>query len=495
MNFLKRGLFSVIRRKGKTTILFVIIFILGNIMAGSVAVQQATVNVEKNIKQRMGGTATISVDYDKLYAELDSEMGMIEMPDQLPTELIEEISNSPAVRYYDYNMHYRMYSKDLEPFIPEGMSADDAAMMGERSDDNGVGFSLIGVQYPKIATIIEKNWAIEGRTFTDEEINKGAAVAVISKKVAEENNLHLGDSIVFVDYIFDYTQRKSNQMPVLSQQDIILEIIGLYDGETMRSESALDKQKGMAPSEWQAYDEQNTLFVPNALVKVSVDNERLIRQEQYKDDEEQAKFWSQEYVIQPIYYLADVDDAESFREEVLAKLPENYRVILSSDGFENVAGSIYTMRKLANMVLYVAMGATVLILTLLIILFLRDRKHELGIYLALGEKRTKVIAQVFIEVLLVAFVAISASLITGNIIASSVSDNMLIAQMEADANVDKNMMIMDAPTNEEILENYEVKLNLAYVGLIYAVGLGTVIIAVVGPMIYILRLNPKKIMM
>lgn len=50
MNFLKRALLSIQRRKGKSIILFLVIFILGNLMAGAIAIQQATRGVETNIK-------------------------------------------------------------------------------------------------------------------------------------------------------------------------------------------------------------------------------------------------------------------------------------------------------------------------------------------------------------------------------------------------------------------------------------------------------------
>lgn len=45
MNFWQRALKSVTRRKGKSFILFLVIFILGNVIAGAVAVQQSTMNV------------------------------------------------------------------------------------------------------------------------------------------------------------------------------------------------------------------------------------------------------------------------------------------------------------------------------------------------------------------------------------------------------------------------------------------------------------------
>ncbi|MEG0255667.1 MAG: ABC transporter permease, partial [Vagococcus sp.] len=49
MNFFKRAMASVTRRKGKSIILFAVIFILGNVMAGAIAIDQGTKSVEDTI--------------------------------------------------------------------------------------------------------------------------------------------------------------------------------------------------------------------------------------------------------------------------------------------------------------------------------------------------------------------------------------------------------------------------------------------------------------
>ena len=66
MNFWQRALKSVTRRKGKSFILFLVIFILGNVIAGAVAVQQSTMNVERETKKKMGNVATVEFDYEQL---------------------------------------------------------------------------------------------------------------------------------------------------------------------------------------------------------------------------------------------------------------------------------------------------------------------------------------------------------------------------------------------------------------------------------------------
>src|SRR5699024_1675933 len=140
--------------------------------------------------------------------------------------------------------------------------------------------------------------------------------------------------------------------------------------------------------------------------------------------------------------------------------------------------------------------ATVLIIGLVVLLFLRDRKRELGIYLSLGEKRARVVGQILIEVMIVAFIGISLSLFSGNLLAGQISDTMIKADdsgYQYDyiyyGNLETNL------TTDDVLDSYEVSLNSSYILVFYGVGLLTILLSTIIPLVYIVRLNPKKILM
>jgi putative ABC transport system permease protein len=184
-------------------------------------------------------------------------------------------------------------------------------------------------------------------------------------------------------------------------------------------------------------------------------------------------------------------------------LPDYYKVTVSSDAYDSVAGPIKFIGSLSNIILYVAIGATILILSLVVILFLRDRKHELGIYLSLGESKSKVVGQILIEVVSIALIAITLSLLTGNSIAESTSQSMMDLRNEITGNTDNGGVIYrdmgyyptNGVTEDDVLEAYKIEFSWDYVLILYGVGIGTVLLSSIAPMIYILRLKPKKIMM
>ena len=244
---------------------------------------------------------------------------------------------------------------------------------------------------------------------------------------------------------------------------------------------------------WQAMEQINTIYAPNKLV-------------QSLNAQMQEKIWKMpledvagnEY-YQSTYILNSIDDLEAFREEANALITkEYYHVVASSDQYDQIAGGMQKLGKISGYVVIIAVAAALMIISLIVLLFLRDRKHELGIYLSLGESRAKIIGQILVELLLTSALALILSLITGNLLASGISGSLL--QMDwlngaQDGVMYYGNMMGNNITTEEIQNAYNVTFSFGYIVSYLLIGLGTVLLSVIVPLLYILRLNPKKIMM
>ncbi|MBO1003910.1 ABC transporter permease [Pseudogracilibacillus auburnensis] len=489
MNFLKRGFLSITRKKGKSLILLAVIFILGNLIAGAISIQQATGNVEKNIKERLGAAATVELDYEELDTLSDEEWESIEFED-IDIDLIKKIGELSYVKYYDYSMATHLGSESMESY--QGDNEDEEFVsMGPSMD-----FMLKGINYAPVIDFEEqKGKLIDGRVFTQEEIDNGTSVAIISKKLAEKNNLHVGDTFTLENAVYDYDDETGDE-ELITSRDVVLEIIGLFEPQSIKENEGDSSDHGMI--DFMNIEYQNTVYVSNEIVA----SENKFNWEEYsKVDEEFAEMIEEEEgsfeYYTPMFVLNSPEDTEAFVEEVTPLLPEFYTVISAADQYDSISGSMESMSKLSKYVLIVAVIATVLITGLVVLLFLRDRKRELGIYLSLGERRGRVVGQILIEVMVVAFIGITISLFSGNLLAGQISDTL----MKAD---DKNSSFEDAIyyseihtdlTTEDVLDSYEVNLNSSYIIGFYVIGLLTILISTVIPLIYIVRLNPKKILM
>ena len=62
MNFLKRARVSITRQRNKSLLILGIVFILGNVLAGSYAVLQGSANVERAIQDQL--IPVLAVEYE-----------------------------------------------------------------------------------------------------------------------------------------------------------------------------------------------------------------------------------------------------------------------------------------------------------------------------------------------------------------------------------------------------------------------------------------------
>ncbi|MCL1989397.1 MAG: ABC transporter permease [Defluviitaleaceae bacterium] len=247
----------------------------------------------------------------------------------------------------------------------------------------------------------------------------------------------------------------------------------------------------------------NRIYLPTVLVEEFLDFQR----EQYLEVVGTLSDLPEETFLEPLFLLEDPNDLAAFAEEANDILPEFWYIVDLSSNFAHLRNSMNGVLEIADMVLYVTIVASVLVLGLLIILFLHDRKHEIGIYLALGEKRFKVLGQLLIEVLLVAVVAISLSVFVGSILSEQISQYMVEQNLHDQAHeqlmsgggglVPVSMQMFDTGemTVDEMMAAYDTSLNGETIFILFVVGIGSVILSASLPMSYLLRLNPKKVLM
>jgi len=163
-------------------------------------------------------------------------------------------------------------------------------------------------------------------------------------------------------------------------------------------------------------------------------------------------------------------------------------------------------------------GAT--ILTLIIMLSIRDRNQEIGILLSLGEKKNKIIAQFAVEILLILTLSLGASSLLGNgtsniianqLLASEISSENTSNQMGSnnmpgmpggggpggeDRGGNKFFGGMFGPNNSdvEVIDELDISVSSNDFMKMAAVGFTISIVATCVPAVTVMRLNPKNIL-
>ena len=144
---------------------------------------------------------------------------------------------------------------------------------------------------------------------------------------------------------------------------------------------------------------------------------------------------------------------------------------------------------------------SMVVLGLVITLFVKDRKQEMGIYLSLGEKRRNVLLQIFLETYIVGMLAISLSLFSGDVLGRTLSKEVIIYQNDKQSEVIYEKLellgavVYDGLEINTITEEIKSNLSVSYVLSIYVVGTLVFVVSTLFPTIYILKLEPKNIML
>lgn len=501
MKFWQRALKSVTRRKGRSFILFLVIFILGNVIAGAVAIQQSTQNVEKETKKQMGAQATVEMDYEKF--DKDQQKNPEKFEDDKwftppPTKELEAIGKLPYVKYYDMSISAFIGTNKFKAYSPEegGVSYGGGYKYG---------FNIKGVNRKEVVDLEEGIIKLEsGETFTDKAIKDGENTVLISREVAEANNLSVGDQVAIdvTGEVFSEEMMSEDSeepaTPEIATFDFPVKVGGIFS-VVKKENKEKSKDEGMDEEQWRAVEQINTLYMPNELVK-SLNKEQS--QKIWKMSEEDLALQESQDYYQVTYVLKSVDDVEAFREEANALISnEYYQVFASTDQYEQIAGGMKKLGTISKYVVIIAALATILIISLVVLLFLRDRKHELGIYLSLGESRTEIIGQIVVELLLTSIIALVLSLVTGNLLGGAVSNSLLQTDWLSNSGDMMNGYIGGYSLNtpnvsyDDIQSAYKVTFSVGYIISYLLLGLGTVLLSAILPLLYILRLNPKKIMM
>jgi len=503
MGFFRRAIASITRKMGKTAILLVLVFVLGNVIAGAISIEQSIRNTESSILRGIVPVTTIDIDWRP---ELEHEDVKF-----LTVEQIEQLGALDMVEFFDYSTSAGLVTSDMKRYKDPAVYGS-SAMWGPGGEVQTAWFSLTGGQS---GVILDRKMGkieiVDGRELNDEEVQSGKNVVVISRQLAELNGLHVGSAFTLNYEIYNYADYE------MSARDIdgsgiyeepkptkVLEfeftVVGLFD--RVGPPPASDEHGNI---DWVEMERPNTIYTSNK----AINSINSLGMAELRLANPQEDFGDDSPYLTPIFVLNDAENLSAFSDAAKALLPDYFRVIDNTSAFRAITAPMQNMSSIAMIILWVGIGASLVILSLLITLFLRDRRHEIGIYLSLGERKLKVVGQILTEVMIISVIAITLSLFSGNIVSGILSNNMIenevIASQQAnefgsgsfyqDYSVLDSMGYVAEVTLEDMAAQYNVSLGADIILYFFAVGLLTVLVSTLVPILYVLRLNPRKILM
>lgn len=171
MKWFKRCWLSIIRRPGKSILLFLVIFAMCNLLAGALSIITTCENVESEIKTELGAEASITGHFFFMENKDNEEyFKSIEKFHEIVTSLCEDES----VNFGEYQ--YDLYGAYTYAF------------------DEKINFTISSVNVSEFADIRSGDTKLltsssDHRLFTQEEIDNGELVIITSKDLGQ-----IGDS-------------------------------------------------------------------------------------------------------------------------------------------------------------------------------------------------------------------------------------------------------------------------------------------------------------
>lgn len=465
MNFLKRAGKSIMARKGKTLILLIILSVIGSLVLSGFAIQHAAKSAGEEARKELGATVTLQVDRQKQMQERQGS-GERGRPEQqaISLEEIESIAKLSKVKSVNYVSQTTATSSTVDPVTSEATDTSDSQGPGAMELPEGMttpDFSLNGVTSMELLATYTAGTLkmVDGEALTAESPENSV---VIDENLAAENELNVGDTIKITATTTAQSQK--------------LTIIGLSTSTEATSDAGF-------------MDAMNQMYVTNDTLA------------QFATEDGQVSLSS------AVYSLNDPASITAFKKEAelaASDLDWDTYVLDANDAaYQKMVGPIEQVASFSKSVVYLVSIAGGLILALLILLSVRERRKEMGILLAMGEKRSKLIGQLLVETFAIAAVAFLITYATGGMTSQFMTDQLLNREVTEAASSVATQTGFGGPggPGQQLLNSIpqitEMTTKIDWTTLIQVAEIGSLIVllSVLLPAIALLRMNPKEILL
>ena len=347
MNVYKRALLYVIRKKGKSLTLFLLLLLITMSVMVGISIRNGTAKAAENLRATIGASFTMSGNINNLDFR-DNEAGYTAEKIPISLNTVEQIRNIEGIKIYNAEQHTSVTVWGI--YYLSGMSSGSLSANTETA-----------YQTDFMNGILE---LAEGRHITEDDRD----AALISDKLAAENHLQVGSELVLESASGD----SGEQTKVL--------IVGLYSSDGKME-----------------YDNDTIFTTHDVYWKLSG----------------QKPFG---YSGNITFYVTDPKELNHIVEQVqqIESIQwEDYFIRINESEYKAVAYQIQTMERLTEILITVIVGVGFIVLALVLAMRIRNRIHEAGIFLSIGESAPQIMLQLICEILMIVVLVFLVSPVLG----------------------------------------------------------------------------------
>ncbi len=412
MYIFKNALTSIVRNKGRNLLIGIIILVISCAVSVTLAINSSSRRLIESYESKYEVEATIGMNRENMMKDFNPEdrensknsmQEMFSLASSVTVDDIKNYADSEYVKSYYYVMQVGVNAKDLEK--AEMNSSNGNNNFGNRAPNGKGGFtneSSGDFTLKGYSSIESMNEFIEGSyTITDGEVSDDfdSHYCLINKELSTLNEISVGDSITIIDSEDD-------------SYNYELIVSGIYEEKS-------DNDSGMSMFAHSV----NTIITNTHFIDKMVENNEALT-----------------VSTTPTFILTSGDVVESFSSELTEKgLSEYLSVQTNLDQVEGATNTISNVKNFAITFLLITLIIGTVVLLVINMINIRERKYEIGVLRTIGMKKSKVCMQFMIELFFVALVSLVIGAGIGATMSVPVSNSLLESEIASSQNESNNI--------------------------------------------------------
>lgn len=400
MDFIKRAGLYLRQKIGRTALITLVMSAIMIFVLAGIIIQSAAIQATNSAKNSAGTTVTLSADREKAFASMrksqsssssssssssNAAPAAITMP-SVKIKTAEKIAALSNVAGYQYSNSASVNASGFSAVTTS--SSSGGGQGGFSGSSNSGDITISGVSTTAAETNFKsKSYKItsgRGITAADKNTNN----VVIESELATSNSLKVGSTIKVKTTDDD-------------SKTYTLNVVGIYKAKTSTS-----SQGGPNMS-----DPSNTIYSSYTFAG-TVNGDTTS-------------------VTSVVYTLTDSSKEKAFTKQAKKLISSSFSLTSSSETYALLMKPMKNVQSFANKIVWIVGIAGTIILALITVLMIRERRHEIGVLMALGESKFKIVLQLFSELFAVLVLSLVIAGVAGNFVGNAVGKQLVSQQTTA----------------------------------------------------------------
>lgn len=538
MYIVKNAMRNLLRSKGRSILVGLIVLVIAAASCLSLSIRQAAARARTSGLDSLQITAQIAMDRQAMMQQAQQQGGdmlaSLQNAAGLTLEEMQHYATSSYVKDFTYTLTTSLDAGEGLTAVDTSGSTDsadsaggtgeddaqppeapDGGMGGGRTPPEGMGsqgdFTLVGYSSHDAMTAFVSGTSqiTDGAVFEEDTADP---VCVISDELATLNGLEVGGTLTLLN-------------PNDEEESITLTIVGIY-----HNDSAAVAEGGMMRGFSAASDPANQIYLSYPALKAITDASAAGAETATDEETGRTSTTALREQVAGTYLFAELnglsaaENYEAFQEDVKALgLPDGYTVTSSDvESYEQSLVPLENLSQFALWFLVVVLAVGGVILVVFHIFQIRERKYEIGVLTAIGMRKSKVAAQFLLELFTVTFVFLLAGTAVGAAVSVPATNallaNQIASQQAQQSNREQNfgrpgdMEQTAAPAGDppqggfgggleqmgrgmvSYLSEVSSATDWVVVGQLLAIGLALTLVSACVAVVFVMRYEPLKIL-